>query len=623
MIAQALACLGYGAMALRLSGIASDLTRSERFAWAFVIGFGFLGWVLFFLGWAGQFHKGGLSAVLIVGVWGIALLRHDIGLLRGVRFGWIDWFLLGAVLFIAAFDVLEALAPPADADSLAYHFALPKDFIADGALRFVPRALDGAVPLLIQLTYVPVLALGGERAMTLWCMLTGWAAGWLFFIVLVRYVRPRIALAASVVLLGTPTILAGAGTGQVETRMIMFTLVAAMATVDYVRIGRTRMAALAGVMSGFYAAGKYLGLLFAGAAGLTILICRRGWLGLIAFSVGAAMAGFQWYYWNWMHTGDPVFPMLTGTFGIGDLSLWPADFAAWFDAMAMAGESPVPRNPLWFFFFPVYEIFVGFGEFGGGRVGLGPFCALVFPFAAVAAWSGRKRILGSPILIFGLLALLFYGAWFFASPSLRIRHFLPVYPIALVVTVVAADRFAQRFQAYSLLAGAFAIAILVQAGGQALFGMNYLRFVLTDETRETFLTRNVSRFAPIPWINANLGAQDRIFTDERQLAYLIDVPSFIGHPYDDSRIDLRPGQLSPDQLMDSLRRYKITHILVRGARSAGEAGFTAPVPWDGMVRQGCMELERAFDVTAIASRTMNIASANESSAVFRLNQECR
>jgi hypothetical protein len=611
-------------MALHLSGVASDLKRSERFAWAFVIGFGFLGWVLFFLGWAGLFQKESLAAVLVAGTLGIGTLRGDIGSMRVVRFGWIDWFLLGAILFIASFDVLEALAPPADADSLAYHYALPKDFIAGGALHFVPRALDGAVPLLVQLTYVPALALGGERAMTLWCMLTGWAAGWLFFVVLVRYVQPRIAVAGGLVLMGTPTILAGAGTGQVEPRMIMFTLVAAMATIDYVRIGRTRMAALAGAMAGFYAAGKYLGLLFVAAAGLTMLIRRRGWPGLIAFAGGAAIAGFQWYLWNWVHTADPVFPMLTGKFGFGDPSLWPPDFDAWFKAMAMAGESPVPRNPLWFFFFPIYEIFVGFGEFGGGRVGLGPFCALVFPFAVVAAWSGRKRVLDSPVLIFGLLALFFYGAWFFANPSLRIRHLLPVYPILLVAVIIAADRFAKQFQAYSLLAGAFGIAIFVQAGGQALFGANYLRFILTDETREAFLARNVSRFAPISWINANLGAKDRIFTDERQLAYLIDVPSFIGHLYDDSRIDLRPGKLSPDQLMDSLQRYNITHVLVRGVPSAEKAaGFAAQAPWDGMVRQSCMELMRDFDVAAIASRTMNVAAANESSAVFRLNRECR
>src|SRR3546814_20281685 len=76
---------------------------------------------------------------------------------------------------VCSSDLLEALSPPADADTSAYHFALPKYFVQLGGLEFVPRAVDGAIPMLIHMPYVPVLALGGELALTLWAGISGWA----------------------------------------------------------------------------------------------------------------------------------------------------------------------------------------------------------------------------------------------------------------------------------------------------------------------------------------------------------------------------------------------------------------------------------------------------------------
>ena len=38
---------------------------------------------------------------------------------------------------------------------------LAKSFMIAGEIVFVPRAMEGAIPLLGKLTYVPVLGLGG------------------------------------------------------------------------------------------------------------------------------------------------------------------------------------------------------------------------------------------------------------------------------------------------------------------------------------------------------------------------------------------------------------------------------------------------------------------------------
>ncbi len=198
---QALCCLGLGAAILRLFRITDALSPGERLTWAFAVGFGALGWLLFFLGVAGRFSAGPLLILLVTGACGSVLLRGSAAPSKRVdspsSFGAADFVLMAGMAIAVGFNLLEGLAPPADADTLAYHFALPKQFLQAGTLEFVPRAVDGAVPLLVQMTYVPVLGLGGEGALTLWTMVSEWAATALVFVVCRRRLDRRWSLATA------------------------------------------------------------------------------------------------------------------------------------------------------------------------------------------------------------------------------------------------------------------------------------------------------------------------------------------------------------------------------------------------------------------------------------------
>ena len=173
LLLQILACLGLGDAALRILDIEKFLTFAERVLWAAAMGIGFIGWILFILGVSVGFSNSWLLGLLIVSaLFAIPIIR-ELKLTKnlfGYPWSGMEILLLVGFLIVVLFDYFEALSPPADADTLAYHFAIPKQFINSGRIEFVPRAVDGAIPLLVQTTYIPPLSLGGELALTLWTM---------------------------------------------------------------------------------------------------------------------------------------------------------------------------------------------------------------------------------------------------------------------------------------------------------------------------------------------------------------------------------------------------------------------------------------------------------------------
>ena len=597
-------CVGLGAVLLRGLGILADLKPGERACWSFAAGFGVLGWIIFIIGALGLLEGAVLLTVLVVGAGGVFLLGRP--LVAPVGRDAVFWSLAALLSVVAAFDLVEGLAPPADADSLAYHFALPKQFIAAGRLEFVPRAVDGGVPLLVQMTYIPALSLGGETALTLWTMVSGWAVGALFYTVCRRHLSANWSLAATLVLLTTPTVLYGAGTGQVETRMAMFVLVAALAVATALMGGPLRYAVLAGVMAGFYMGSKYLGGVFVLASGLTLL-AGRGWLRRGAvFAAGALVAGSQWYGWNWHHSGDPMFPLLFGWIEYTNPAYWDRSHADFLRDVFFDRETVVPRNPLWLFLYPFRATLMGDAVMESGRTGLGPFVLLMVPFAMAGLWMRRERLGSSALAPIALLVALHYALWFFTGSSQRVRHLLPVYPLVLLCVTAAAAAMRDRSAFSRPMVAVFAISIALQLAGHGIFTVAHARHWLAGASRAAFLERNVTAYGLATWLNANLKATDRVALGHRQLLYLIDVPVFFAHPVNQALLDLSPTTSGPERFYAQVRRLGITHLAVR-RRGDAAAGPDQPI-FEQLIaslrQSGCAGPVEKVNARVFASRTL-------------------
>ena len=600
-------------MVLRALGILAPMRRSERLAWSFATGLGALGWLLCFPGIWGAIRPGALAmycAVLACGLWFIFRPRPEAAD-TWARPSALQWLLIACIGVALVFGLFEGLSPPADADTLAYHFALPKQFLAAGRVEFVPRAGDGAIPMVVHMTYLAALGLGGERALTLWTMVSGWAAAGFLYVICRRHVDRNWSLAAAALFIATPAVVYGAGSGQVEARLALFALGAAIAAADALRTGQTRYAILAGLLAGWFAGGKYTGLLFLPALGCVFFLSRR-WLALgVAFSAAALVAGAQWYAWNYMSSGDPVFPVLFRALGLPDSDIWNAVHDAYFRRIYFMAENPIPHTIWNFLAYPFIATFGLVPEIEAGRTGLGPIVLLLAPFAAVAAWRARATLRANPLTAPALSSLVYYTLWFFSGTSERVRHLVPLYPAILLCLTVATARITQRASGLGgPAAAAVGATLAVQLAGHAMFAAPYIWHVASGEPREAFLQRTVSYYAPVPWINAHLTANDRILVDQRQLVYLIDKPVFYGHFLSQAEIDLTDQAPRPDpaKLLRQLTAHGITHLLVSGIPpEPGRAAPDASPPTSAvaaLARAGCLRTVATIEANAINSRAL-------------------
>jgi hypothetical protein len=620
-----LGCVGYGILALSVVKVGPHTENvTARLIFSFIIGVGFLGWVLFFPGVLGLFNP---VLFLGVGAVGTALLLWQRGSLRGLfsdlTFTHIEKALLAVIGLILALDLLEGISPPADADSLAYHFALPRDFIADGDIGFVMRAVTGAIPMLVHMTYAAALGTGGELGLTLWTMVTGWAAGFLLYAIARLYLSRAWALSLLIVFLTTPAVLYGGGSGQVEVRAAAFALAAGAFIVAARRHDSYRLFALAGACAGCFIGAKFFGLAFAGAAGLFVLFSTNGLKRAFVFAIAAGLAGFQWYLWNWIHTGDPVFPMLTNLLQFPDSAYWTQDFGRYFTAIIAHGELPLDRSLVNWLLYPVYATFNMVVKLEGGRTGFGILAAIILPaaFAGLCNRNLRRSDFAIPLLV----AFVFFTVWFFSGTAQRTRHLLPIYPLLLLGLFPLAVEWARQANLVRPLAVGVAAAVALQLAGQAIFSFNYVRHVFTPETRPQFLARNVPGATSADWINRNLPADAKIAFMNRQLAYLIERPAFSMHPHIQAVIDARMTVGDGARFIRQVRRQGVTHLLLPEHRYVSDYPSTESQAFREMISRlrasGCLSIVTEIDTVGISSRTLSQFGAKtgrSKDAVFRL-----
>ena len=621
-IANVFAILGIGLFVLFLLKLFPKLSTWELAALAIPVGFGLNGWLLFMLGLYGYLNRETSILIILVGIIIFLFLCRHIKLQIAGRPNTLGFFLLTIIIYVFSLDLLEGLLPPGDADTLAYHFAMPKLMSETGGIVFTPRAVDGAVPLLIQMTYVPMLLIGGEVALTMWVFLTGWCLAFMLFVFARRYLSLNWCLSLVIILTTTPIIVGTSGTGQVETRLALFAIGSSFAIMLAIKKDAAAFFILAGLVAGFYAASKYYGLFFVLACGLVVFGNKNWFRNGILYSISAIIAGFQWYYWNWLNTGDPFFPILYDLINHSETPYWTEEHNLEKFNITQR-ELGVATNIFWYIFYPIKATIQGLPQFDSLRLGLGLYPLILLPFALVAIFRFRTHVLRHELLVFVIISIIFYSLWFFSETSQRIRHLLPILPLVLICFTVASNKIFSSINYFRPLGAGVALIIFVQVGIQSVFSIKTVTHLFSGESRERFLERTVNWYEPVGWANKNLSSSSKILSEMRWYSYLLKPSHHYGHPYYQALVNLLPQKtINTKTFVNEIKSLNITHIISWPKPDKERSDKPLDIYISKLSNMGCVEPLKAFQMrNYITSRTFwrNNEKGTVNSVLYKVN----
>ena len=519
--------------------------------------------IWFFLGLAGLYSP--LAAIIITvigsleGGLSLACLRGPKTETRSAeKAAGLDRALLILIAVPVVLAFIAALAPPIAKDTLLYHFAVPRAFIAQGSNAFI----DGNI--------ASYLALGTEMH-AVWAMLLGnlvstrageAAAGattFLFFPLLLAAVfgwarelnvSRRWSLVATLMVAAIPTAFHVASSGYVDLALALFVTLAVYALTRWWRTLETSSLVLVAIFLGGALAVKLTAVFVIAAFALIVLLRARG--ESFATAPGSDMeggvspgkivlAGFgalllagviasPWYLRNWVATGSPVFPFYMSILK-GSANGWDVERSNLFQAMiSQYGGADVDKTN--YLMSPFRVSLAAQPENPGLYDGvLGAAFLIGLPLLIWALW--KKRLAGELAIAAGVAAI-FYIFWLFSGPQLR--YLLPITPLLAVaisgaVEAMSEDASGRAAAKYSLIAASI-VAMLTSV---AWFSMKApLRVVLGGESRDQYLARNLDYYPYYQAINADTAADSRVWLiNMRRDTYHIDRPVFSDYIFED------------------------------------------------------------------------------------------
>jgi len=621
-----LSSLGAGALLLLAFRLLNKWSNVEKIGLSFALGFGLVGWLFFWLGAVGWYSPE--AAWGVCGLLAVSLfpLRQNFTLsFAPIKFSALEWVLLGLIFVALAADFLEALALPVEADSLAYHFQLPKQFIEEGRLIFEPRALDGAIPLLMQMTYLAVLLLGGseDAALTLWTFVSGWAPGLLLYAFSRRWLPRHWSMALLLLFQTLPAMLYGAGSGHIEPRLAMFVLIVAFGLVELKDNPRFGPVLLIGVGAGLYAASKYTGLLFIAAAGISLLIYSgRHWFrnGIVC-GVTILVVGGQWYGWNAYHTGDPIFPVLFSALDLEDGTFWDADYADTMKDTLALRNNQISWWVRWLAYPIAATLFPPFAM-EAGRVGFGPYFLMIVPFSVAGIWSQRHKIKGSLLAPVALMIFLFYILWLGFGSIPKVRHLLPILPIVLICLAAVSLKAIETWSHLRIPIGlAMALSLAVNMGVVGFFARPYIAYATSGFDREMFLKNNINGYPAVAWLNQQDGI-DKVLLTYRAFRYYVRSASYFVYPGVQKLIEARVGRVEPETFWKQMRVLGISHILTDRPTYISQGTASVDTAIKDLAGAGCLGHMKEIQTSWRTSRTLSsLGSGQRLFDVWRLDAE--
>ena len=539
-----------------------------------------------FLGFLGLYNSTVAIGSSIVGIAAAIYSLRRIAEMRGEsrtpgKASGADYLLLALIAVPVVLTLVGALAPPTAKDTLLYHFALPKAFIAQGSNAII----EGNI--------ASYLSLGGEMH-NVWAMLfgrlvdvrTGEAAAgavtWMFFPLLLAAiygwarelnVSRTLSMVAVLMVATVPTAYHVASSSYVDLQLALYVTLAIYGVSRWWRSESNAWLIVMAIFLGASLSIKLTSVFIFAALALVIAFKARsrkelnGNAGtMLAYGMGALLLGFviasPWYLRTWKATGSPVFPFY--------MSMWKGNAPGW----------DVERS----------NLFQGMNsQYGGERKSVVDYAAAPWNLSVAAQpeqaefFDGVLSVAflaGLPLLIWALwkfdmpveakifaaVAVTMYLFWLFSSQQLR--YLLPILPVLAIGIALSVEKIFEKNETarsaakWSLVAASSA-GILVSLAW--FLRTEPVRVVLGGETRDDYLTRNLDYYPYYQYLNTQTPADTLVWLiDMRRDTYYLDRPAVSDYLFEDWTLhNILWSTRSLPEMKSQVSAMNVQYILTR------------------------------------------------------------
>jgi hypothetical protein len=402
-------------------------------------------------------------------------------------------------------EVLLNLTPPISRDALIHHLAIPKLWLMHGGFYEIPWADFSYFPMNIDLLYLIPLYFKSDIAPKFIHFAFGFGIGLLIYCYLKNRLSKNWGLLGFLIFFSTPIIVHLSTTAYVDLGMTFFTTASILA---FVRWRDRNYKDLMIVFCYSRDTENGLGALKSGAVFFVIVL----------------LVVSPWFIKNYVLTGNPIYPLFDQFFrflhhaGENGASIASTADSRWASNIFQRRQIVFGESFLETLLIPIRIFFQGkdssvqYFDFDGV---LNPILIIMLPFAFLNRKLNRDKIF---FLLFS--AFFFFMAYFLTV--IRIRYLLSVIPFLAILSIIGIKNVAEWTGKKSSLVrragliGIFAVTIIFIAFN-FLYLKNYfneigpVKYILNQETKDEFLSRNVGSYPSVKYINENLQDDTRIF----------------------------------------------------------------------------------------------------------------
>ena len=478
---------------------------------------------------------------------------------------WIGKSILVVISIIFASQLIVALAPPLEFDALSYHLAIPKMYLLQGRITYLPSTMFWGMPQQTESLYTLGMYFGGTEAATV----LGWMIGVLTLIGLAELSRQMFdtdsAWVAAGSLMSGYGIVALLGNGYVEWTGMLYGLATVASLVTWIQKKENYTLALAGIFAGMALGTKYTsGIVpIAGAIGIFavtfhVLSIKKVFSSLVIFGLSGFLITLPWLIKNALATGNPFYPLVFPAGAMDNLRLAFYNFA--------------PKTSDWtrVLFIPWQATFWGVDQQDGFGTSIGPLLIGLSPLALIG-WKNFSRDQRNAVILMTAIMMTTFLTWAISSQFrgllTQTRLFLATFP-AWAFLCAAGFSAISRMRAFNIRFWNIAGALVIFALGSTAFttvtqniSTGTFSTVLQLESHQTFLENNMGEYEnAVQGINALPdGSHVLMLWEPREFGCLpkCDGDEIIDRWYHDWR-----QSQNVDKLIETWRTEGYTHVLL-------------------------------------------------------------